>query len=120
MLHLITHEVDGALVITCEAPTNASDDPGSTQREALYQAVASRADPRFAVDLGAIEYLASADIGFLIALRRRIETREGRLVLFDVHPILLDILRTMKLAKLFVFADDLSHALFLLANPATA
>jgi anti-anti-sigma regulatory factor len=36
------------------------------------------------------------------------------MVLFNIHPILVDILRTMKLLKFFTIADDLQEALALL------
>jgi anti-sigma B factor antagonist len=114
MLQIITHEADGVFVITCELPEGTAGEMGPPQRESLYQAVQSRPDPRFAVDLGSIDYLASADIGFLISLKRRIDGRQGQMVLFNIHPILVDILRTMKLLKFFTIADDLQEALALL------
>jgi anti-sigma B factor antagonist len=112
MLQIATHEVSGALIVTCEAVESPVGDPAqSAHREALYHAVQTRPDPRFAVNLGDVDFLASADIGFLIGLKRRVEARQGRFVLFQVNPIILDVLRTMRLGQYFAVADDLNDAL---------
>jgi anti-sigma B factor antagonist len=111
MLRVATHEVEGILVITCEAGESSLGDPRSAEREALYHMIEGRAVPRVAVDLGEIDYLASADIGFLISLKRRIDRRGGRLALFQVHPILFNILNTMRLSQFFTLAADLQDAL---------
>lgn len=111
-----THDVGGVLVITLEPSTAASDDRQASERQALYQEIQSRADPRFAVDLGGVDYMSSADFGFLITLRRRADVRKGKLVLFDVNPYVRDSLATMKLLPLFPIAEDLTAALLLLPS----
>ena len=110
MLKWNTHAVGGVRVITLEPLEGVSDDRQSEERQALYRTIQERADPRFAVDLGRVEYMSSADIGFLITLRRRTDVRKGKLVLFDVNPYIRNSLATMKLLPLFPIADDLTGA----------
>ena len=116
MLNWTTHDVGGVLVITLEPSPATRDDRQSEERQALYQAIQTRPDPRFAVDLGRVDYMSSADVGFLITLRRRTDARKGKLVLFDMNPYIHDSLATMKLLPLFPVAEDLTAALLLLPS----
>ena len=109
MLSYSSHETGGVLVFTAEKAAEGDGQP--SQREWLYKTIESREVPRFAIDLGQIEYMSSSEIGFLITLRRRIDTRKGKVVLFRVDTFILDVLRTMRLDKLFLIADDLNGAL---------
>ena len=114
MLNCSTHEVAGVLVITLEEGVETLDDRGSSHRELLYKLVQTREDGRFAVDLGRLEFMSSADFGFMISLRKRVGMRNGKLILFDVDPFIRDTLASMKLISLFTIADDLTEALALL------
>lgn len=115
MLTCQTYEMDGVLIITLEDNGVARDDRQSSLRETLYRSIEGRADARFAIDLGAINYMASSDIGFLITLKRRIDARQGKLVLFEVDPYILDALRTMKLLSFFTVVESRGDALVELA-----
>jgi anti-sigma B factor antagonist len=114
MLSMTTHEVSGVLVITLEVSVDSNDEGQAAQRQALYRAIQDRVDPRFAVDLGKVSYMSSADFGFLISVKRRVDARKGKLVIFDIDSYILDTLATMKLLSLFRIADDLTGALLLL------
>ena len=114
MLSCSTHEVAGVLVVTLEEAGDTLVDRGATHREALYKTVQNRDDCRLAVDLGKLDFMSSADFGFLISLRRRVATKNGKMVLFDIDPFIRDTLATMKLISLFTIAADLSEALMLL------
>jgi anti-anti-sigma factor len=114
MLSWTTHDVGGVLVVTVEPAPDGSDDRQAAHRQALYDAIQARTDGRFAIDLGRVDYVSSADIGFLISFRRRAGARNGKVVLFNVHPYIRDSLATMKLLPLFPIADDLTEALVLL------
>ena len=50
-----------------------------------------RASPRVAIDLGAIDYISSTGIALLIGTKRRVEARQGRLVLFGLQPEVLEL-----------------------------
>jgi anti-sigma B factor antagonist len=109
MLSYIGHEASGVLVFVVE------DDPANeggmmAQREALYKMIEGREDPRFVIDLGAVQYMQSSEIGVLITLKRRIDARKGKVVLVNVDPFIYDILRTMRIDKLFTIAPDLASA----------
>jgi anti-sigma B factor antagonist len=114
MLSFSSHEAGGVLILSAEPGVEGDGQP--SQREWLYKTIESRPDPRFAIDLGAIDYISSSEIGFLITLRRRIDSRKGKVVLYGVDGFILDILRTMRLDKLFLIADDLPGALALLSS----
>jgi anti-anti-sigma factor len=114
MLSWTTHEAGGVLVITLEPSPVGIDERQAKERQALYEIIQSRPDARFAVDLGGVDYVSSADIGFLITIRRRTDLRKGKLALFEVNSYIRESLSTMKLLPLFPIADDLSGALALL------
>jgi anti-sigma B factor antagonist len=118
MLTCTTHDVEGVLIITLEDAGAGGEEKQASFRESLYKAVQTHETPRFAVDLGRLDSMNSADFGFLISLRRRVETRKGKLVLFNVAEYIVDTLKTMKLISLFPIAPDLRGALALLPTPA--
>jgi anti-sigma B factor antagonist len=108
MLSYSGHEASGLMVLTVE-----ESKPGEevmARREWLYKTIEGRDDPRFVVDLGNIQYMQSSDIGVLITVKRRIEAKKGRVVLMNVDPFILDILRTMRIDKLFPVVTDLNEA----------
>ena len=108
MLSYYGHEVDGVLVFTVEDA--GLTDGLMTQREWLYTTIETREDPRFIVDLGAIEYMASSDIGMLITLKRRIDARKGKVAIVNVDPFIFDVLRMMRIDKLFTISPDMPAA----------
>ena len=108
MLSYSGHEAGGMLIFTVEEA--AADDELSSQREWLYKTIESREDPKFAIDLGAIKYMASSDIGLLITLKRRIDAKKGVVAIFNVDPFIYDVLRTMRIDKLFTIVEDFKAA----------
>jgi anti-anti-sigma factor len=115
MLSYRSHEAAGVLVFTAQQAAPGEAYP--PDQDWIYKTIESRVDPRFVVDLGEIPYMTSAEIGFLITLRKLITARQGKLVLIRVDSFILDILRTMKLDRLFLIADDLDDALPRLSGP---
>src|SRR5438046_2665737 len=111
MLNFTAQDVNGVLVVAFEATDDGASNWQMTQRDWLYKLIESHADSRFAIDLGEINYLASSEIGFLVTLKRRIDRRQGKVVMFGVGPYILDLFRTMNLVKILDFADDLPSAL---------
>lgn len=108
MLNYSGHEANGVLVFTVEDA--GADEPPTSQREWLYKTIESREDPRFIIDLGAINYMASSDIGLLITLKRRIDARKGKVAIVNVDPFILDVLRMMRIDKLFTISPDMKSA----------
>ena len=99
MLKFTTKEVSGVLVVAFEATDDQATDWQFGQRDWLYKLVESHKDPRFAIDLSEVNYLASSEIGFLVTLKRRIDRRQGKVVFFGIGPYILEIFQTMNLAE---------------------
>jgi anti-sigma B factor antagonist len=106
----VREEAD-ALIICFESPAGLNDFRNSTLRDSLYELVQRRADPRVVLDLLKVDYLSSSGVAILVGLKRRIETRGGKLVLLHVQQIVADLLKVMKLDRYFSFADDEHSAL---------
>src|SRR5208337_2948829 len=78
MLDFTTNEANGVLIIAFEPTDEANYDWQSTQRDWLYKLIESRDDPRFAVDLSEVNYLASSEIGFLVTTSEGSTARKER------------------------------------------
>jgi anti-anti-sigma factor len=120
MLRFTTHEASGVLVLAFEATDDLVADWQLSQRDWLYKLVESHPDARFAIDLSGVNYLASSEIGFLVSLKRRIDRRGGRVVLFGVGPYIQELFHTMNLGRVLEIADNLAGALAKLAVPVRA
>jgi anti-sigma B factor antagonist len=110
MLKFMTKEVSGVLIISFEATDDQSADWQFGQRDWLYKLVETHGDPRFAIDLSEVNYLASSEIGFLVTLKRRIDRRQGKVVFFGICPYILDIFKTMNLSRILDIVDSQSAA----------
>jgi anti-anti-sigma factor len=110
MLKFTAEESGSVLVIAFEPTDESAADWQSTQRDWLYKLVESRQDGRFSIDLSEVNYLASSEIGFLMTLKRRIDRRQGKFVMFGVGPYLLGIFQTMNLTRIIDIVDDLPAA----------
>ncbi len=117
MLKFTTEEVSGVLVVLFEATDDLATDWQFGQRDWLYKLVESHKDPRFAIDLSEVNYLASSEIGFLVTLKRRIDRRQGRVVFFGIGPYILEIFQTMNLVRILDIVDTLSAAMVKLGAP---
>jgi anti-sigma B factor antagonist len=104
-------EVPDAVVISIDEATALSDFRSNTFRDALYQAVETESPPEVALDLTRVDFLSSSGVAILVGLKRRVETRHGRLVLFGVQPVVQELLRITRLTQFFLFADDEAGAL---------
>jgi anti-anti-sigma factor len=108
MLHYSGHEAEGVLVFTVEE--GEIGEHSTAQREWLHSTIETREDPRFIIDLQAVTYMASADIGLLATLKRRIDRRNGKVAIVHVDPFILDVLRTMRIDKLFTITQTMAEA----------
>lgn len=111
MLNFTTSEAAGVLIIAFEPTEDENYDWQSTQRDWLYKLIESREDPRFAIDLSEVNYLASSEIGFLVTLKRRIDRRKGKVVFFGISPYLGDIFRNMNLHRVLDISETRVEAL---------
>jgi len=111
MLSFTTREVNGVLIVAFEATDDVRTDWQNNQRDWLYKLIESHPGSRFAIDLSDVNYLASSEIGFLVTLKRRIDRRQGQVVMFGASPYILDLFRTMNLTRVFEITDSLTSAL---------
>jgi anti-sigma B factor antagonist len=101
-----TREQSEAVIVVFDNAAGLNDFRNHALRDELYDLVQSRAEPRVALDLFKIDYLSSSGVAILVGLKRRIDTRNGKMVFFHVQPIVRDLLKVMKLDRYFPFADD--------------
>jgi anti-sigma B factor antagonist len=120
MLGFKTHEVGGVLVLVFEPTEDVVTNWQLTERDWLYKLIESHREARFAIDLSNVNYLASSEIGFLVSLKRRIDRRQGRVVVFGVGPYILEVFEAMNLRRILDIVENLGSALAKLAVPAKA
>ena len=111
MLSFTTKEMKGVLVIAFEASEDGATDWQTGHRDWLYKLIESHPGSCFAIDLSGVNYLASSEIGFLVTLKRRIDRRQGKVVMFGASPYIHDLFRTMNLTRIFDMTDSLPSAL---------
>ena len=98
-------------VVTFESAGGLNDFRNSALRDALYELVATHNDPLLAIDLAKVDYLSSSGVAILVGLKRRVETKGGKIVIFHVQPIVRDLLAVMKLDRFFVISEDEGKAI---------
>ena len=106
-----TREESDALVIVFDSAAGLNDFRNNALRDALYDRVQGIEEPRVALDLLKVDYLSSSGVAILVGLKRRVDTRNGKIVLFNVLPIVRDLLHVMKLDRYFLMAEDEHSAL---------
>jgi anti-sigma B factor antagonist len=113
----LVREEGDILLITLDDPVAVNEGQAYGLRQALYGKVETLEAPKVAIDLGAIDYISSSGIALLIGLKRRIEAREGRLVLFHLRGEVFELFGHMRLASLFAIVPDQEQAFNLLRSP---
>jgi anti-sigma B factor antagonist len=111
MSSFTTHDTSDALVVQFESAAGLNDFRNSALRDSLYELVRTRTDPQFAVDLEKVDYLSSSGVAILVGLKRRVESRSGKIVFYHVQPVVRDLLAVMKLDRFFTIAEDEPRAL---------
>jgi anti-sigma B factor antagonist len=120
MSNFNTRSDSGVQFVTFESAGGLNDFRNSALREGLYELVANLNDPVLAVDLANVDYLSSSGVAILVGLKRRVETKSGKIVLFHVQPIVRDLLAVMKLDRFFMISDDEAKAIDSLRSLPTA
>jgi anti-sigma B factor antagonist len=98
------------LVVTFESASGLNDFRNNALRDSLYDLVQAQAVPRFAVDLAKVDYLSSSGVAILVGLKRRVETKGGQMVIYQLQPIVQDLLGIMKLDRFFAISEDETRA----------
>jgi anti-sigma B factor antagonist len=97
-------------VVTFDSAAGLNDFRNSALRDSLYELVQSQPSPRFAVDLAKVDYLSSSGVAILVGMKRRVDTKGGSMVIFQLQPIVYDLLSIMKLDRFFTISKDEAHA----------
>jgi anti-anti-sigma factor len=74
--------------------------------------------PELIVDLNGVGFAGSAALGGFVAIHRLAKQHNGRLILCNVDPTVLEVLRVTKLENLFEIVADKAAALASTATPA--
>ena len=106
-----TRAESDVLVVTFETAAGLNDFRNNALRDSLYELVQSQQSPRFAVDLAKVDYLSSSGVAILVGLKRRVETKGGKIVIYHLQPIVHDLLAVMKLDRFFTISDDEASAI---------
>jgi anti-sigma B factor antagonist len=101
-----TRSESDVVVVAFENAAGLNDFRNTALREGLYELVQGPGEPRLVVDLEKVDYLSSSGVSILVGLKKRVETKGGKIVIFHVQPIVSDLLAVMKLDRFFVIADD--------------
>jgi anti-sigma B factor antagonist len=110
-------EKGGVLLVKVGEGAVLNENQAAGLRQGLYEAIASRPTPRVAVDLSNVDYLSSTGIALLIGTKRRVDAAQGQLVLFGLHPEIVDLFDSMRLTTLFDITPDEVTALALFPPP---
>lgn len=109
-----------AVIVKFESAGSLNDFRNNALRDSLYELVQNSPAPMLAVDLQKVDFLSSSGVAILVGLKRRIDTRNGKIVFFQVQPVVRDLLNVMKLDRFFTVADDEERALASLGPLPTA
>ena len=109
-----------AVVLEFETAAGLNDFRNNALRDSLYELVSNGPEPRLAVDLLKVDFLSSSGVALLVGLKRRVETRGGKIVLYRVQPIVRDLLAVMKLDRFFIIVETEPQALASLRPVSTA
>ncbi|MDG3006302.1 STAS domain-containing protein [Paludisphaera mucosa] len=105
-----TRDESGVLIIAFTDPSGLNDFRNTPLRDALFEFIQTRQEPRTALDMSKVDYLSSSGVAILVGLKRRIETREGKIALFQLQPAVHDLLQVMKLDRYFLIVADEASA----------
>ena len=115
-----TRDESDVVVVKFDTASGLNDFRNNALRDALYDLVLTRPEPRLAVDLQKVDYLSSSGVAILVGLKRRVESRSGKIVFYHVQPVVRDLLAVMRLDRFFTIADDEPRALASLRPVPTA
>lgn len=106
-----TRDDAGVLVVAFTDASGLNDFRNTPVRDGLLDLVKGRPSPLAALDMNQIDYLSSSGVAVLVGLKRKIETQEGKLILFRLQPAVHDLLKVMKLDRYFPIVGDEDEAL---------
>jgi anti-anti-sigma factor len=106
-----TSEEAGVVLIRFDDPIALNESRSDVFRRLVYEQVAARTRLGVVADMGAIDFLSSSGMTALVGLQRRVEAQQGKLVLCQLQPYVLDVLRLTNLTEYFSIATDRASAI---------
>lgn len=106
-----TRDDAGVLVVAFTDPSGLNDFRNTPLRDALFELLQDRESPLVALDMHKVDYLSSSGVAILVGLKRKIETREGKIVICRLQSAVHDLLKVMKLDRYFIIVDDEAEAI---------
>jgi len=79
--------------------------------EKLNDLVTAETVPMILVNFRKVEHLSSAALGALITLNKKVNQRNGRLVLANIHPQIYEVFEITRLDKVFEIAGTTQEGL---------
>ena len=104
-------KVGAVHVVTLQLPEMMDSQEFDRLNEDMLTAVSVEPEGRWVLDLANLNYMGSSSLGLMVNVRQRIKQVGGQLVLCQITPPLMKILRTCCLERLFVIAKSREDAL---------
>ena len=108
--YVSVRQVEGVTVVDVLNPRLAGETNVELFGEELAQVAETAESRNVVVNLRSVEFLASAALGKLIALHRRVKAYDGLMRICCVRPEVLDLFTITRLDRLFEIADDETQA----------
>jgi len=103
-------DVGPVTVLRILIPMLRGDEVSDELFEQLTSLVESSNEGKFVLDVGAIQYFASAALGKLVSLNRKARSADARLVVCNVTPSVARILEVTHLADVLISYDSEGEA----------
>src|SRR6476646_7604782 len=102
MDEFFTSSQNGPVTVITFTTESLMSGPDIQRVGAAIESVIDQAGPGFVLDCAKLNYLSSQAIGMFVNVRRKVTSKQGgKLVLRNVSPVLMELLRITKLNKLF-------------------
>jgi len=106
-----TRAESDVLLISFDSSAVLNDFRNNTLRDSLYELVQAQPHPRLAANLSNVDFLSSSGISILVGLKKRVQARGGDIVLYQLQPVVRDVLAVMQLDRFFTIVPDEQNAL---------
>jgi len=120
MSYFSTRPESDVLVIAFDNPVALNDFRNTPVRDAVYETLQAHPNARLAVDLSQVDFLSSSGIAILVGMKRRIDARNGHMIVYHLQPIVRDLLAITKLDRFFTIVEDEQRALAMFRSLPTA
>jgi anti-sigma B factor antagonist len=103
-------DVGPVTVLRINTPMLRGDQDSDELFEQIGSLVENSRERKFVLDVGAIQYFASAALGKLVSLNRKARAADARLVMCNVTPSVARILQVTRLSDVLVSYDSEGEA----------